>query len=123
MATRALLYSTATNTATNVLSTLIIPGLIIQGQRSNVCSKTISYTVASTDDIILCNNATSMTITLPVASATGHVVQVKNINATGSVIVDANVNGGTIDSEIIQTVSSWENMSIIDGASLKWYIL
>lgn len=123
MTTNAILYNSNTSTTINTSPLIIIPGLQVQGIKLSVVEKTNNYTATTTDDVILCNNSTSMTIALPSASATGHVLNIKNISNVGSVTVDANVNGGTIDDELTQEVSSYENMTIVDGLALKWYIL
>lgn len=104
-------------------TTLVIPGLKSQGFSQTVATKTSDYTLTTTDDIVLCNNVTSMTITLPAATASGRIYNVKNINNSGSVIIDANVGGGTIDGELTQTINSYENITLVDGSNLNWYIL
>jgi len=123
MTTRAIIYDTNTSTTTNTSPLIIIPGLRVTGLTQSVVERVNTYTALTTDDIVLCNNATSMTVILPVASATGHILQIKNINNVGSVTVDANVGGGKIDDELTQEVASYENLTIVDGLALKWYIL
>jgi len=117
MATRALLFSNVDGRVINC-DYLIIPGLW-----SNVCSKTSDYTITAKDAIVICNNSTSMTITLTDATGTGQVVSIKNANNVGSVTVDANVGGSTLDGELTQEVGPYECLVCVDGSNDTWSII
>lgn len=84
-------------------------------------TKTGDYTASSSDDIIVCNKATAMTITLPAATGGGKIYWIKSIGA-GVVTVDPNLSE-TIDGENTQTVQQWECICIHDYASGVWAII
>lgn len=84
-------------------------------------TKTASYTAAATDDVIIANKATAMTITLPAATGGGKVYWIKSIGA-GAVTVDANASE-TIDGETTQTIGQWESICINDYAAGAWVII
>lgn len=84
-------------------------------------TKTASYLATATDDVIVCNKATAMTITLPAATGGGKVYWIKSIGA-GAVTVDPNASE-TIDGETTQTIGQWESICIHDYAAGAWAIL
>ena len=114
---RYLMFNNATGEVLNC-DFLMFPGLY-----SNVCSKTSNYTITSKDAIIVCNNSTSMTITLTDATGTGQVISVKNSNNVGSVTINANVGGSTLDGELTQEVAPYECLVCVDGSSNNWSII
>jgi hypothetical protein len=91
------------------------------GVRLNVATKTDSYTATITDDVIICNKGTAMTITLPAATGTEQVFHIKSIGA-GLVTIDANASE-TIDGETTQVINQYDSISIIDRASGLWSII
>lgn len=84
-------------------------------------TKTGDYTATSADDVIVCNKATAMTITLPAATGTGKIYWIKSIGA-GEVTINANLSE-TIDGELTQTVQQWECICIHDYAAGVWAII
>lgn len=78
-------------------------------------------TELTTDDVIVCNKGTAMTVNLLAATGTGRQRIVKNIGA-GVVTVDAN-SSETIDGATTQALSQWDAMQIVDYASGKWVIV
>lgn len=84
-------------------------------------TKTANYLATATDDVIVCNKATAMTITLPAATGSGKVYWIKSIGA-GAVTVDPNASE-TIDGELTQTVKQWECICIHDYAAGAWAII
>jgi hypothetical protein len=76
-----------------------------------------SYTVGSTDSLIICNSTSAIAITLPTASGTGRVIQIANIN-TGLVTV----SGGTINGETSQDIYEDNCMDVRDYGSNSWVI-
>jgi hypothetical protein len=82
--------------------------------------KTSGYPATTADDVIICNNATSIAITLPVATGSGKVFSIKNIN-TGNATVSNGTD--TIDGAASQVVPQWSCMEIIDYAANKWAII
>jgi len=108
--------------AVSNITNLSISGLVVNGAKYKVATKTANYTAGATDDIILCNNSTGFTISLPAASGSGKVYNIKDIN-TAAITIDANVSGGTIDGELTQEISQWENITLVDYSAGKWGIL
>ena len=123
MSTRAILFNNATGLIINA-DNLILPPAKIIGFSCNVSSKTSNYTLGSSDDVIICNNSTSMTVTIPSGLSDGKVFNIKNASNVGSVTVDANVAASsTIDDELTQVVSSYENITIIKYSGSEWSII
>lgn len=84
-------------------------------------TKTGNYTALATDQVIVCNRSTEMTVTLPAATGSGKTFNIKSVNY-GPVIVDA-YGSQTIDGELTQEVEQWENLVVIDYAAGAWGIL
>jgi hypothetical protein len=83
--------------------------------------KTGDYTLTTSDDIIICNKTTAMTITLFVGTGlTRKIRTIKNIN-TG--VVTISLLGDTIDSQASQAISQWESISLVDTAANTWVIV
>jgi len=92
------------------------------GTLLDLVTKTDDYTATTDDNVILCNKATAMTITLPAATDnTNRVYNIKNINV-GEVTVDGN-GAEEIDGATTAVLSSqYESIKIIsDGTA--WWIL
>jgi hypothetical protein len=82
---------------------------------------TSNYSVAAKDYYIICDNATAITINLPIATGSGRIINIKNIGAG-----NATLNGDgsdTIDNELTQTLYQWEGCLILDYAMNKWVVL
>jgi len=113
----------ASNCVSNITVPICFPyGANINGLTGNVTLVSNNYNIVSTDDILIVSNVSGCTITLPAATGSGKVYNIKSSNV-GSVVIDANVSGGTIDGEIVQTIGEWDNATIVDADSSKWYIL
>lgn len=82
---------------------------------------TDTYNASMTDELIICNKVTAMTVNLPAATGSGHKLAVANINA-GQVTVDGNLSE-TINGETTQLIDQWACMDIIDYVSGKWVIV
>jgi hypothetical protein len=82
---------------------------------------TNTYSVADEVELVVCNKATAFTVTLPVASASGRTITVKNIN-TGTVTVDGN-SADTIDGIANQVLSQWDALTIVDYLANTWVII
>jgi len=82
--------------------------------------KVAGYPATVADDVIICNNNTSIAITLPVATGSGKVFSIKNIG-----VGNATVSNGTdtIDGQASQVVPRWSCMEIIDYAANAWLII
>ncbi len=80
-----------------------------------------TYTVLATDDTIVCNRASAMTVTLPAATGSGKKYTIKNIN-TGVVTIDGNA-AETIDGDATQDLNQWDCAQIIDYAAGTWAIV
>lgn len=110
------------DSSANVLAYVDKKGLIkSSGRKSALVTKTDNYIVTTNDEIIICNKATAMTITLLAATGSGQTYHIKNIGA-GVVTIDAN---GTelIDGAETKTINQWEFITVVDGASGNWYII
>lgn len=83
--------------------------------------ETDTYTVQSTDCVIVCNKGTAMTINLPPATGSGQPFIVKNIGA-GVVTLDGD-SGDTIDGETTQAMQQWDAAQVVDYASGVWAIV
>jgi hypothetical protein len=93
---------------------------LLNSLNQNVTVQTVNYTAATAVDMVVCDSAVAMTVTLPVASGSGKGFNIKNVNSGAAVIVP---NGSdTIDGASSQTVNQWNNMYIIDYQSNKWAI-
>lgn len=81
----------------------------------------LSYTATQSDYTILGNNATNITITLPTSLSDGKIIVVKNVNATGSVVVQA--SSGNIDglgSVVLGSTYDVKSFQLISGV---WYVI
>jgi hypothetical protein len=79
-----------------------------------------TYTVGDVD-LVVCNRGSAMAVTLPVASGSGRLIIVKNIN-TGTVTVDGN-GSDTIDGDLTQELLQWEAIGMIDYVANAWVIV
>ena len=93
----------------------------ISAGRCNVIVKTADYTATIGDDLIVCNKTTTMTITLPVATGSGKILYIKNINV-GIVTVDGD-STDLIDGITNQILGQWDSITIIDYAANNWIIV
>ena len=79
------------------------------------------YAVATTDENVICDKATAMTVNLPVATGNGRILTIKNI---GVGVVTVNANGAeTIDGTTPRTLNQWEAITILDNDTGTWVIL
>lgn len=101
-------YYTETETDSKLL---IVPAITI---------KTDTYTILSSDYLLICNKVSNITINLPSATGSGKIYKIKNIN-TGKVIVTPD-GTETIDNESSQEISQWECLEIIDYSTGLWII-
>lgn len=103
------------NDGTGIL-TWATPG----GTRS-VVEKTADYTLAD-NDVVLCNNTTDITLTLPAAaSSTGKHYTIVNIN-TGKVIIDGN-SAELISGQLTQVIQEQFGVMRIICDGTAWYII
>ena len=88
-----------------------------------VVSKTADYTATTVDELIIVDaTSNTVTITLPTAiGITGRMYMIKCIDATYTVTVDGS-GSQTIDGELTQTLSQWENLHIISNGA-NWLII
>jgi hypothetical protein len=87
-----------------------------------VTSVTDAYTVATSDDVVLCNSTTDFTLTLPAASGnSGVLFRIKNIN-TNIVTVDGD-GSETIDGATDLSLSDqYESVTVVcDGT--EWWVV
>jgi len=104
-------------TGTNVES--VLKEIQENKNKVKVVIKTTDYTITSSDSLVVSNGAT--TITLPHATGSGVIYNIKNINAS-SVILDGNLSE-TIDGELNWTIYQWENIAVCDYTTGSWVIL
>jgi hypothetical protein len=87
----------------------------------NLVTKTTDYTTLISDEIILGNSASPITITLITAVGnTGLQYTIKNIN-TGQVTIDGNTTQ-TIDGQLTQGLNQYESLTIVSDGS-NWHII
>ena len=93
--------------------------------RGGIVTKTGSFTLADTEDWIICNGTASITVTFPAASSwTGREVMIKNIAAFTVVSASSNIvpiNSATAGTAILPaTAGSWATL-VSDGTN--WVIM
>ena len=91
--------------------------------KSGLSSTTVTsaYTVLPSDTVIVCNNGSPMTLTLPEALGRGKWYIIKNIGA-GAVTLDGK-GAETIDGAANQTIVQWGAYQIIDYTPGAWVII
>ncbi len=95
----------------------------INGLKLNIVAKTANYNVAGTDDVITCGAGNeTFTIDLP-SPVAGQVYHIKNVG-TGTITVDANVDGGTtIDGGNTAVLTTqYECITIISNGTVYWIL-
>jgi hypothetical protein len=87
-----------------------------------VRTETSNYTAVTTDDVILCNGA--ITVTLPTASGnTGKVFYIKNINSSSLTCTLATTSSQTIDGELNQYLfDRYAAITVVSDGS-NWIVL
>jgi hypothetical protein len=95
--------------------------VVLNSTRLNVRTVTDSTTIAVTDDVLVCNKGTAMTVTLIAATGTEQRFYIKNIGA--GVVTVARAGSDLIDGETSQTVEQYACLEIIDSASAVWSII
>lgn len=97
-------------------------GSAIDAELNNYPTKTITtnYTATDEDLVIICNNTTGITVTLPIALGSGQIYYIKSINV-GS--VDVTNATDTIDGETIQSIEQWDSMEVISSSPNNWSVL
>jgi hypothetical protein len=83
--------------------------------------KTNDYIVLSTDELIVCDKATAITITLPAATGSGKKYIVANIN-TGIATLDGN-STDLINGDQTQSIDQWASLTVVDYVANKWVII
>jgi hypothetical protein len=82
---------------------------------------TTPYAPTATDQNIICNKATAMTVNLPAATGSGRILTIKNIN-TGVVTLNAN-GSDTIDGVSSKTINQWVSLTLLDANTGVWVII
>ncbi len=99
-------------------------GLQTNAAGSTTSVTTTTYTALSTDSVLLCNNASGVTVTLLAAATAGDGFKliIKNLHATASVTVDGN-GSETIDGGTTATLATqYESITIVSDGS-NWHII
>jgi len=93
------------------------------GSSATFTVQTTTYVVAAGIDVVVCNApATTFTVTLPVATASGRVITVKNVNQ-GTVEVTPD-GADTIDGvNSAAILGKYESVRLLDYAANAWAIL
>ena len=102
------------------ISATITAATIPKFRYLNIRIVTDSCTADVADDIIICNKATAMTVTLLAATATGKVLDIKNVN-TGTVTVDG-AGDDTVEDQATQALVKGDCLTIVDYFTGKWCI-
>lgn len=88
-------------------------------------TKTVSFTLAAAESMVICNGTASITVTLPAASAfVGRIVNMKNVAAFTVVSASANVvplAGGAAGTAIMPATAGSKAMLVSDGTN--WIIM
>jgi hypothetical protein len=96
-------------------------GYVLESSHNTVTIQTTTYTVLSTDNLVVCNSTTAFTVTLPAASGSGKIYHIKNINS-GTITLEGN-SSDTIDGDLNVPIIQWDDVSVIDYAANKWVIV
>jgi hypothetical protein len=81
----------------------------------------ITTTELTTDNLIVCNSATAITVNMLSFTGSNRIREISNIN-TGAVTVEGN-STDTINGELNQVIYQWESIVIKDYASGKGLII
>ena len=79
-----------------------------------------TYQILVTDYTVICNKATSFTVTLPTA-VVGQIFTIKNIN-TGIVTLEGS-GADTIDGNLNLTIDQWDAVKLQCYIANKWVII
>lgn len=88
---------------------------------SKVVIKTNNYTATASDNVIIANKGTAITITLPEATGSGLTLVIKSIGA-GTCTIEGD-DTDTIDGELNQALDQWESAQIVDYVAGAWVII
>ena len=111
----------ANATSTNKYLRSVSGGVPSWEPLTTVVTKTTTYVLTVADDAVVCNSITAFTVTLPVATGSGRVFKIKNIN-TGTVTVDGD-SSDTIDADSTVLLGQWDSVQLVDYAANKWIIV
>ena len=92
----------------------------MSGFSFGVVTKTGTYTIVLTDDMIRCNGTFTVTLPAVASTPTGKVFYIKNIG-TGTVTVDGNLSE-TIDDTTTKVLAQYDGMAIINDGTEYWII-
>lgn len=89
-----------------------------------VTTKTSSYTITSSDDIIL-GNTNAITLTLPAASSnSGKVFYIKKIGSDANAVTIARAGSDTIDGQTSLLIPrQWDGVTVASDGSATWEVL
>jgi len=88
---------------------------------STIITLTTNTTLDKSHNVVLCNSASTFTITLPAANTCQYrTYKIKNIN-TGEITIDAN-STETIDGDLTQLLVQYDAITIISNGT-NWFIL
>ena len=110
--------------STQASNNISITGGSITGITFGSLARTITtttnatYNVLSTDDLLVVNRATAVTVNLPLATGSGRLITIKSIGL-GVVTIDGNTTD-TIDGEQTQTLNRYEAVNVIDYIANTW---
>ncbi len=96
----------------------------LEGEFELITEKSAAYTATVSDDVIVVNNTSPVTIDLPnpTGAFEGKVFYIKNKN-TGLATVDADTTGSsTIDGETTQTVNKDETLKVVSDGTEYWSV-
>ena len=119
--TNAKLTDYTINPSTKLDPTVPIPIASLPDRMQVTTTTLATYTLSTSNDLLICNRATAVTVNLPAATGSKKVYNIKNIN-TGTVTVTPN-GVETVDGETTQSLYQYESMTVVDNASGTWVIL
>lgn len=102
---------------TTILGKLTTSG----GRYSDVAILYASDNIISTDEFIVCNKTTALTVSLPASTGSGRKLCIKNIG-TGVTTVDPD---GTdlIDDSTSLILGQWDSVQLVDADNGLWIIV
>ena len=90
------------------------------GRLKNIQVKTTNYTLVSTDHIIVANNSSTFTLTLPAASSNSSREYILKNKGTATVTIDA-TSSGLLDGQNTTTIPQYSAITVISDGS-TWNI-
>lgn len=101
-----------------------VPAWATPGGNLAVTSKTTTYTITTSDDVVLCSGS-AFTVTLPAATNTGKVIRVLKTDSTlTNIITIARAGSDTIDGATSVTLNTqYDSYTLVADGTATWKVL